>query len=68
MGNSRSVRRKLNRSTAVLLGRFSAEVQEQGQGGYIAKVQHDEGCPGLTGKFLLKCTCAPEISITKVTS
>jgi hypothetical protein len=67
MSNSRAVRRRLNRSTRVLLGRAFAELQEQGHGGYLAQVRHDDNCPGLTAQSMLRCTCMPKINIAKVT-
>jgi hypothetical protein len=68
MSNSRPVRRKLNRSTSVLIARFAAEVQEQGPGGYFANVQHDDDCPGLKRQFMLWFNCKPEITFNKVAS
>jgi hypothetical protein len=66
MSNSRSARRRLNQSTAVLLARFHAEVVVHGPGGYHGTVQHDRDCPGLKYQSMLKCRCKPEIRFRKL--
>jgi hypothetical protein len=53
-------------TVSVLLGRFAAEVQAQGQGGFFANVRHDQDCPGLKHQSMLKCRCKPQINISKV--
>jgi hypothetical protein len=58
--------RKIKRNPQVLAGRFQAEVQEQGRGGYFANVRHDAGFPGLKHQSMLECRCKPEIVITKL--
>jgi hypothetical protein len=62
MSNSRRPKRNMK----VLMARFAAGVQERGEGGYFASVQHDEDCLGLRYQFMLECTCMPEINIAKV--
>jgi hypothetical protein len=62
MGNSR----KFRRNVSVLYGRFAAEVQEHGPGGYLGQVEHDLDCPAIKRQSMTACRCSPEIKITKI--
>ncbi|HZA25090.1 MAG TPA: hypothetical protein VFA32_21260 [Dehalococcoidia bacterium] len=52
-------------SLAILMGRFRAEVAQNGDGHYLGTVYHDENCEGLRRQSLLECQCRPEITIKK---